>query len=66
MNFPHDAPMATILVGPDKQKFVIHQTLLCSKSQYFTKALTGSFEESQTGVVILEDISPVLFQILVT
>lgn len=58
--------MATILVGPDKQKFVIHRTLLCSKSQYFTKALTGSFEESQTGIVILEDISPVLFQILVT
>ncbi|KAG9554179.1 hypothetical protein KCU71_g10192, partial [Aureobasidium melanogenum] len=66
MNFLYDEPMATILVGPDKLLFVIHHTLLCSKSQYFTKALTGSFEESQTGIVILEDVSPVLFQILVT
>ncbi|KAK6001448.1 hypothetical protein QM012_002779 [Aureobasidium pullulans] len=66
MKFLYDPPMATILVGPDKKKFLVHQPLLCNKSQYFTKALTGSFEESRTGIVILEDISPVLFQIFVT
>lgn len=58
--------MTSILVGLDKKKFVIHQALLCSKSQYFTKALTGSFEESHTGIVTLEDISPVVFRIFVT
>lgn len=58
--------MATILVGPEQKKFMVHQPLLCSKSQYFNKALTGSFEESKTGIVKLEDVSPVLFQIFVT
>jgi hypothetical protein len=60
--------MATILVGVGirQEKFVVHQELLCSKSQYFAKALTGSFEESKTGIVKLDDLHPVLFRIMVT
>ena len=58
--------MATILIGPDQKKFVIHQALLCGKSQYFTKALTGSFVESKTRVVKLEDVSPLLFRMFVS
>jgi hypothetical protein len=58
--------MATILVGPEETKFVVHQALLCDKSPYFAKALTGAFEESKTGIVKLEDISPFLFNILVS
>lgn len=60
--------MATILVGlgPKQETFMVHQALLCSKSGYFTKALTGSFKESQTGTVKLEDVSPVLFKIIVS
>jgi len=58
--------MATVLVGPDGTKFVIHQTLLCDRSKYFAKALTGSFEEGTTGIVRLEDVSPILFKIVVS
>ncbi|KEQ76599.1 hypothetical protein M436DRAFT_69568 [Aureobasidium namibiae CBS 147.97] len=58
--------MATVLVGPEETKFVIHQALLCDKSKYFAKALTGSFEEGTTGIVRLEDVSPVLFKIVVS
>ncbi|CAD0112566.1 unnamed protein product [Aureobasidium uvarum] len=58
--------MATILVGSAQEKFIVHQELLCSKSEYFAKALTGTFEESQTGIVKLEDVSPFLFRIFVT
>ncbi|THV75312.1 hypothetical protein D6D28_01911 [Aureobasidium pullulans] len=58
--------MATILVGPEKEKFVVHRALLCSKSVYFNKALFGSFKESETGIVKLEDVSSVLFRIFVT
>lgn len=58
--------MATILVGPGQTKFVLHQALLCDRSQYFAKALTGSFEESKTGTVKLEDVSPVLSKIVVS
>ncbi|KAH0012092.1 hypothetical protein KCU78_g9828, partial [Aureobasidium melanogenum] len=66
MKFLYNSQMVTILAGPDQEKFVVHQPLLCSKSQYFNKALTGSFEESKTGIVRLEDVSPVLFRIVVT
>jgi len=58
--------MATILVGPEHKNFMVHQTLLCDRSKYFAKALTGSFEESKTGTVKLEDVSPVLFKIVVS
>jgi hypothetical protein len=58
--------MATILVGPEETKFVVHQALLCEKSPYFIKALTGSFEESKTDIVKLEHVSPVLFKIVVS
>lgn len=58
--------MATILVGPEKEKFVVHRALLCSKSVYFNKALFGPFKESETGIVKLEDVSSVLFRIFVT
>ncbi|KAG9565229.1 hypothetical protein KCU71_g5461, partial [Aureobasidium melanogenum] len=66
MEFLYEATMATILIGPDQKKFVIHQALLCGKSQYFTKALTGSFVESKTRVVRLEDVSPMLFRMFVS
>lgn len=58
--------MATILVGPEKEKFVVHRALLCSKSVYFNKALFGPFKESETGIVKLKDTSSVLFRIFVT
>jgi hypothetical protein len=64
--FLWDAQMATILVGPDETNFVVHQAVLCDKSPYFAKALTGSFEESKIGIVNLEDVSPVLFKIVVS
>jgi hypothetical protein len=58
--------MTTILVGAEQKKFVVHQALLCDKSQYFAKALTGSFEEGKTGIVKLKDVSSVLFKIVVS
>ncbi|TIA42031.1 hypothetical protein D6C78_01337 [Aureobasidium pullulans] len=66
IKFLYSAPMTTILVGPEQERFAVHKALLCNKSKYFTKALTGSFEESKTGIVKLDDVSPVLFRIFVT
>ncbi|THY16850.1 hypothetical protein D6D01_07620 [Aureobasidium pullulans] len=57
--------MATIMVGPQKRKFGVHQALICDRSQYFNKAFTGSFHEAETGIVELKDVSPVLLQIFV-
>lgn len=57
--------MVTVRVGPDKQEFCIHKELLCSKSTYFAKALSGQFLEAQTRIVELEDIRVVLFRVFV-
>ncbi|CAD0112464.1 unnamed protein product [Aureobasidium uvarum] len=59
------SPMVTVRVGPDKQDFCIHKELLCSKSTYFAKALSGQFKEAQTGIVELEDVHVVLFRVFV-
>jgi len=60
--------MATIVAGVDskQEKLVVHQALLCDRSKYFAKALTGSFKESKTGIVKLKDVSRVLFKIIVS
>jgi hypothetical protein len=57
--------MVTIEVGAEKEHFVVHQSLLCTKSPYFDKALSGSFQEAITRFIRLPDISPVLFRIFV-
>ena len=49
-------------VGQSKQLFGIHRGLLLHHSQYFQKALTGSFKEATEGVTLDED-DPVTFQI---
>lgn len=58
--------MVTIEVGAAKEHFVVHQSFLCAKSQYFVKALSGSFQEAITRFVRLPDVSPILFRIFVT
>lgn len=57
--------MVTIEVGLEKEHFVVHQSYLCEKSQYFAKALSGSFEEGITRFIQLPDVSPILFRIFV-
>ncbi|KAK6001450.1 hypothetical protein QM012_002781 [Aureobasidium pullulans] len=61
----YNTRMVTIEVGIEKEHFVIHQSFLCAKSQYFTKALSGSFKESITRSIELPDVSPILFRIFV-
>lgn len=55
--------MVTVEVGPEKEHFVVHQSVICEKSNYFAKALCGTFQEGITGFVRLPDISPVIFRI---
>ncbi|THY90183.1 hypothetical protein D6C92_06862 [Aureobasidium pullulans] len=55
--------MVTVEVGPEKEHFVVHQSVICEKSNYFAKALCGTFQEGITGLVRLPDISPVIFRI---
>ncbi|KAG9595875.1 hypothetical protein KCU77_g2952, partial [Aureobasidium melanogenum] len=61
----YNTHMVTIEVGAAKEHFVVHQSYLCAKSQYFNKALSGSFQEATTRFVQLPDVSPILFRIFV-
>lgn len=58
--------MVTIEAGVEKEHFVVHQSLLCAKSQYFFKALCGSYQEAITRFVKLPDVLPNLLRIFVT
>ena len=57
-----NAEIATIIVGPDKDKFIIHQELLTYHSPYFRAALTGGFKEAKEKSVTLKDEHPRIFE----
>ncbi|KAH0014703.1 hypothetical protein KCU78_g8534, partial [Aureobasidium melanogenum] len=61
----YNTHMVTIEVGIEKEHFVVHQSFLCAKSQYFFKALSGSFQEGITRFIQLPDVSPIIFRIFV-
>ncbi|KAG9673345.1 hypothetical protein KCU99_g6245, partial [Aureobasidium melanogenum] len=65
LKFICNTHMVIIEVGIEKEHFVVHQSFLCAKSQYFTKALSGSFQEAVTRFIPLPDVSPILFRIFV-
>jgi BTB/POZ domain len=56
--------VVTIHAGPDKKKCLIHKQLLINNSDYFSKALTSSFKESQE-VVYFEEETTHAFDLLV-
>jgi multisubunit Na+/H+ antiporter MnhE subunit len=45
-----------IEIGPDRKRYYVHRALLVHHSEYFAKALQGSWKEAQEGVITLEDI----------
>ncbi|KAL8694755.1 MAG: hypothetical protein Q9218_000681 [Villophora microphyllina] len=55
----------TILVGtePRQDKYVPHAELLCHWSPFFKAAITGKFEEAETGVIKLPNDEPRVFDI---
>ena len=58
--------MAIVRVGQQKKEYGVHQALIFDKSNFFKKALTGSFAEARTGIVPLEDVSAPLFTVFVS
>lgn len=53
---------ATVLVGPNKTRFVVHQELLTYHSEFFRAALTGRFKEAEEKTVVLQKDSPLIFE----
>lgn len=56
---------ATIIVGEEKAKFVVHEALLAHYSKFFHAALQGNFQEAETKTVTLGDESQKIFELFV-
>ncbi|KAI9876477.1 MAG: hypothetical protein M1830_006433 [Pleopsidium flavum] len=57
--------IVNVIVGSEKRNFGIHKDLLKHHSTYFDAALTGTFKESQEGLVLLPEDSPDVFELFV-
>lgn len=52
----------TVLVGPDKYKFIVHKNLICASSTFFGCAFEGNFAEGATQQIELPEEKPCLFK----
>jgi len=59
------AEIVTILIGPNKDRFYIHETLLKLESEYFRAALNGTWEESKTRTFTLVEENSDVFRVFV-
>lgn len=55
----------TILVGPAEKKWVMHENLLASKSDFFRATFRGGFREGEDGVLRLPEDGPRPFELFV-
>ncbi|KAF1358717.1 hypothetical protein EJ07DRAFT_122576 [Lizonia empirigonia] len=61
----HADGIVIVKVGPSHRKYYLHKALVLFHSEYFRKALQGSWKEAQEGVVRLKDVEPSEFNIFV-
>ncbi|KAF9693671.1 hypothetical protein EKO04_008458 [Ascochyta lentis] len=52
-------------VGPAHKKYYLHKALVVFHSEYFRKALQGSWKEAKEGIVRLEDVESNAFNVFV-
>jgi hypothetical protein len=46
----------TIKIGQTREPYLLHCAIVYYHSEYFQKALNGSWKEAQDGVMVLEDV----------
>ena len=51
-----ESALIIVNVSASRIKYTVHRSLLVRHSEYFKKALTGSWKEAQEGVVTLKDV----------
>jgi hypothetical protein len=64
-NSAAEPKFATVLVGKDQERYVVHEHLLAHYSKFFCAALTGSFKEAVDKVIKLEDTEPEVFEFFI-
>lgn len=61
-----DSTMTTLLVGPEKRKYVVHKELLRSKLGYFKSGYNTPMVETVKNVFEIEDVPDLAFRSLIT
>lgn len=61
----NDADVVLVIGSASQQKEIFAHSLLLRRSGYFKAALSPGFEESLTHRIVIDDIQPALFEILV-
>jgi hypothetical protein len=54
-----------IYVGAERKRYVVHKKLLVDQSEYFHKALTGSFMEAEENSIHLKEEDPTAVALLI-
>lgn len=57
--------MVNIYVGPKRKLWVLHEAVVCERSEYFAKAFQGKFAEGIAKEIWMEEVDPVVFAMLV-
>ena len=57
--------MVTIYIGPTKEKWVLHESMLCNESVFFKGAFQSGFAEGSSKTMHLEEDDPVVFKMFV-
>ncbi|KAF2653382.1 hypothetical protein K491DRAFT_718104 [Lophiostoma macrostomum CBS 122681] len=60
-----DGIIITFEIGPDHVKYQVHRNLLTHYSEYFQKALSRPWRESEDSKVVLDDIDPSTFDVFI-
>lgn len=50
--------IVVVEIGTEQREYHVHKALLTHHSEYFRRALSGSWKEAQEGVIPLHDIDP--------
>ncbi|KAE9371940.1 hypothetical protein N431DRAFT_340136 [Stipitochalara longipes BDJ] len=53
--------MVTITVGPQKELWLLHEGVVCDRSEYFKKAFTGGYMETDKKELHLAEEDPTMF-----
>lgn len=60
-----NASFATVIIGPPRARFIVHEDLLIFHSPFFCAALTGNFKEVADKEVVLVEENEQTFEIIV-
>ena len=60
-----DQSFATVIVGPEERRFVVHEAILNHYSKFFRKAFTAEFEEAKSKTITLAEDSILTFEFFV-